>query len=169
MCGAEVGPHTISQLAFERRNDMTKTLTLRSFDIPQLHKFAVGFDSMLDELMRVGSQQSNSNYPPHNVIKTGPESVIIEVAVAGFAEGEIDISVDKRVLAIAGAKKTEENSEWEYLHRGISSRDFRHVFTLAEHVEVRNATIKNGILSVSLERVVPDEARPKSIAITYQN
>ncbi len=148
---------------------MTKTLTLRSFDIPQLHKFAVGFDSMFDELMRVTAQQSNSNYPPHNVIRTGEDTVIIEVAVAGFAEGEIDISVDKRVLTISGAKKTEENSAWEYLHRGISSRDFRHAFTLAEHVEVKNAAIRNGILSVSLERQVPEEARPKSIAITYQN
>jgi molecular chaperone IbpA len=124
---------------------------------------------MFDELMRVTAQQSNSNYPPHNVIRTGEDTVIIEVAVAGFAEGEIDISVDKRVLTISGAKKTEENSAWEYLHRGISSRDFRHAFTLAEHVEVKNAAIRNGILSVSLERQVPEEARPKSIAITYQN
>lgn len=148
---------------------MTKTLTLRSFDIPQLHKFGIGFDSMFDELMRVTSQQSNSNYPPHNVIKTGEDTVTIEVAVAGFAEGEIDISLDKRVLTIAGARKTEEDSTHEYLHRGISSRDFRHAFTLAEHVEVKSAQIRNGILSVHLERQVPEAARPKSIAITYQN
>lgn len=148
---------------------MTKTLTLRSFDIPHLHKFGIGFDNMFDELMRVTSQQTNSNYPPHNVIKTGDDTVTIEVAVAGFAEGEIDISLDKRVLTIAGAKKTEENTEWEYLHRGISSRDFRQNFTLAEHVEVRSASIRDGILSVNLERVIPEEARPKSIAITYQN
>ena len=148
---------------------MTKTLTLRSFDIPQLHKFGIGFDSMFDELMRVTTQQTNSNYPPHNVIKTGENTVTIEVAVAGFAEGEIDISLDKRLLTIAGARKTEENSEFEYLHRGISSRDFRHAFTLAEHVVVKNAAIRNGILSVHLEREVPEEARPKSIAITYEN
>ena len=148
---------------------MTKTLTLRSFDIPQLHKFGIGFDSMFDELMRVTAQQTNSNYPPHNVIKTGENTVTIEVAVAGFAEGEIDISLEKRVLTIAGARKTEENAAYEYLHRGISSRDFRHTFTLAEHVEVKNASIRNGILSVYLERQVPEEAKPKSIAITYQN
>lgn len=149
--------------------NMTKTLTLRSFDIPQLHKFGIGFDSMFDELMRVTAQQTNSNYPPHNVIKTGENTVTIEVAVAGFAEGEIDISLEKRVLTIAGERVREDDADHEYLHRGISSRDFRHAFTLAEHVEVKSAAVVNGILSVYLEREVPEEAKPKAIAITYQN
>lgn len=148
---------------------MTKTLTLRSFDIPQIHKFGIGFDSLFDDLHRVMQAQSGSNYPPHNVIKTGDDTVTIEVAVAGFAEGEIDISVDKRVLSITGARKTKEDADHEYLHRGISSRDFHHTFTLAEHVEVKSATIRNGILSVYLEREVPEEAKPKAIAISYQN
>lgn len=149
---------------------MTKTLTLRSLDIPQLHKFGIGFDSLFDDLMRVSNQYANgTNYPPHNVIKTGEHTSVIEVAVAGFAEGEIDISLDKRVLTIGGARKTQDPADWEYLHRGISSRDFRHVFTLAEHVVVKDAVIRNGILSVHLEREIPLEARPKTIAITYQN
>jgi molecular chaperone IbpA len=152
-----------------KEKNMTKTLTLRSFDVPQLHKFGIGFDNMLDELMRVTSQQTNSNYPPHNVIKTGDDTVTIEVAVAGFAEGEINIAVDKRLLTIAGASQRDENAAHEYLHRGISSRDFKHTFTLAEHVEVKSASIRNGILAVNLEREVPEEAKPKSIAITYQN
>ena len=112
--------------------------------------------------------QSNSNYPPHNVIKTGEDAFTIEVAVAGFTEGEIDISLDKRQLSIVGERKREEDENYEYLHRGISKRDFKHVFTLAEHIEVRNASIQDGILSVYLERQVPEEAKPKSIAITYQ-
>ena len=148
---------------------MTKTLTLRSFDIPQLHKFGIGFDSMFDELMRVTAQQTNSNYPPHNVIKTGEDTVTIEVAVAGFAEGEIDIALDKRLLTITGARKREDDAGHEYLHRGISSRDFKHTFTLAEHVEVKSASIRDGILAVYLEREVPEEAKPKTIAITYQS
>jgi len=148
---------------------MTKTLTLRTFDIPQLHKFGIGFDSLFDDLMRVSSQHKDSNYPPHNVIKTGDQTSAIEVAVAGFSEGEIEISLDKRVLTIAGSRKTQDNEQWEYLHRGISSRDFRHAFTLAEHVIVKDAVIRNGILSVHLEREIPLEARPKTIAITYQN
>mgnify|MGYP006270442705 CR=1 FL=1 len=148
---------------------MTKTLSLRSFDIPQIHKFGIGFDNMFDELMRVTSQQTNSNYPPHNVIKTGEHTVTIEVAVAGFTEGEIDISLDKRVLTISGSRKREDDAEHEYLHRGISSRDFRQSFTLAEHVKVNSASVRDGILRVYLEQEIPEEARPKSIAITYQN
>jgi molecular chaperone IbpA len=144
-----------------------KTLTLRSFDVPQLHKFGIGFDNMFDELMRVSSLQTNSNYPPHNVIKTGEDTVTIEVAVAGFAEGEIDIALDKRLLTITGARKRSEDEKHDYLHRGISSRDFKHTFTLAEHVEVKSAAIKDGILAVHLEREVPEEAKPKTIAITY--
>jgi molecular chaperone IbpA len=144
-----------------------KTLTLRSFDVPHLHKFGIGFDNMFDELMRVSSLQTNSNYPPHNVIKTGEDTVTIEVAVAGFAEGEIDIALDKRLLTITGARKRSEDEKYEYLHRGISSRDFKHTFTLADHVEVKSAAIKDGILAVHLEREVPEEAKPKTIAITY--
>jgi molecular chaperone IbpA len=146
---------------------MTKTLSLRSVDIPQLHRFGIGFDSMFDDLMRISQAQSNSNYPPHNVIKTGENTSVIEVAVAGFAEGEIDISVDKQILTISGAINREEDTAHEYLHRGISRRDFRQSFTLADHVEVKNATVRDGILTVYLEREVPESARPKTIAITY--
>ena len=145
---------------------MTKTLTLRSFDIPQLYKHAIGFDSLFDDLQRFANQ-GVSNYPPHNVIKTGEDTVTIEVAVAGFAEGEIDISLNKRQLVIKGERKREDDADYEYLHRGISRRDFTHTFTLADHVEVKHASIQDGILSVYLERQVPEEARPKSIAITY--
>lgn len=147
---------------------MTKTLTLRTFDIPQLHKFGIGFEPLFEELNRFANQ-GNSNYPPHNVIKTSDNTVIIEVAVAGFAEGEIDIQVDKRTLTITGEQIREEDTEWEYLHRGISSRNFTHSFSLADHVEVKSATIRNGILRVYLERVVPETDKPKSIAINYQS
>jgi molecular chaperone IbpA len=148
---------------------MTKTLSLRSIDIPQLHRFGIGFDSMFDDLMRTAQAQSGTNYPPHNVIKTGENTSMIEVAVAGFAEGEIDISVDKQILTIAGAINRAEDDAHEYLHRGISRRDFRQTFTLAEHVEVKNASVRDGILTVYLEREVPESARPKTIAITYNS
>jgi molecular chaperone IbpA len=146
---------------------MTKTLTLRSFDIPAIHKFGIGFDNLFDDLMRVTQHQATTNYPPHNVIKTGDDTVTIEVAVAGFAEGEIDISLDQRQLVISGAKATEQDQAHEYLHRGISQRDFKQTFPLSEHVEVNGASISNGILTVYLERKVPESAKPKSIAITY--
>jgi molecular chaperone IbpA len=146
---------------------MTKTLSLRALDIPQLHRFGIGFDHMFDDLMRVTQSQGNTNYPPHNVIKTGENTVTIEVAVAGFAEGEIDINVDSQTLIIAGSIKRSEDAEHEFLHRGISRRDFRQSFTLADHVDVKTASMSNGILTVKLEREVPESARPKSIAITH--
>jgi molecular chaperone IbpA len=148
---------------------MTKTLSLRSIDIPQLHRFGIGFDSMFDDLMRISQAQGNTNYPPHNVIKTGENTSMIEVAVAGFAEGEIEINVDNQILTISGAIIRAEDAAHEYLHRGISRRDFRQSFTLADHVEVKNATVRDGILTVYLEREVPESARPKSIAITYNS
>jgi molecular chaperone IbpA len=148
---------------------MTKTLSLRSLDIPQLHRFGIGFDTVFDDLMRVAQAQSGTNYPPHNVIKTGEHTSVIEVAVAGFAEGEIDISVDKQILTIAGAIKREEDAAHEYLHRGISRRDFRQSFTLADHVEIKSASVRDGILRVHLEREVPESAKPKAIAITYNS
>ena len=146
---------------------MTKTLHLRSFDIPAFNKFGIGFDNLFDDLMRVTQTQSSTNYPPHNVIKTGDDTVTIEVAVAGFSEGEIDISLDQRLLTVTGNKKRNDSVEYEYLHRGISSREFKQTFPLAEHVEVNGAAIKDGILTVHLERKVPESDKPKSIAIAY--
>jgi molecular chaperone IbpA len=146
---------------------MTKTLHLRSFDIPAFNKFGIGFENLFDDLQRVTQHQSSTNYPPHNVIKTGDDTVTIEVAVAGFSEGEIDISLNKRLLTVTGTRAREADADHEYLHRGISSRDFKQTFPLAEHVEVNGAAIKDGILTVYLERKVPESAKPKSIAITY--
>ena len=141
-----------------------KTLTLRSFDIPALHKFGIGFDNMFDELMRMNSQQT-LNYPPYNIVKNTEDSFSIEVAVSGFSEGEVSVNLDNRVLTVKGEKN--ETMIAEYLHKGISTRDFVREFTLAEHVEVINASQKDGILSIQLERIVPEEKRPKSIAISY--
>jgi len=145
-----------------------RTLTLRALDIPTVHKFGIGFDSMLDELMRVSSSQTNSNYPPHNVIKSGDNSVIIEVAVAGFDEGEINITVEGNTLNIEGTREMEEiPMNYEYLHRGLGRRNFTQSFRLAEHVEVKDASVKNGILTVYLEREIPEDQLPKQIAIKY--
>lgn len=145
---------------------MTKTLSLRSLDIPSIHKFGIGFDNMFDELMRMNSQQS-LNYPPYNIVKQTDDTFYIEVATAGFSEGEIDVQLDNRLLTIKGQIMRNEDATYEYLHRGISSRDFVREFTLAEHVEVKSASVNNGILTIYLERFVPEEKKPKAIAINY--
>lgn len=144
------------------------TLTLRSFDVPSIHKFAVGFDNMFEELMRVSAQQSQQNYPPYNVVKHTEDKFVIELAVAGFREGDITVTVEKNLLTIEGDRfETETDTTVEYLHRGISSRGFTRTFTLADHVEVVNASSTDGILSITLERKVPEELQPKKIAIAY--
>lgn len=150
---------------------MTRELNLRSFDIPSIHKFAVGFDGIFDELMRINAQQTNTNYPPYNIVKHSEDAFAIELAVAGFREGDINITLEKNVLTIKG-EQTESLEELEkdveYLHRGISARNFDRTFTLADYVEVLGAKAENGILTIELERQVPEEQKPKTVAITYK-
>ena len=149
---------------------MTRTLSLRSLDIPSIHKFGIGFDSMFDELMRSHDLQSNTSYPPYNVVKHNENSFSIELAVAGFKEGDIEVVLEKNQLSVKGNKAktiSDLDSETVYLVHGISSRSFERTFTLAEHVSVSGAATEAGILTISIERVIPEESKPKSIAITY--
>ena len=148
---------------------MTKTLTLRSFDLPALTKFGIGFDNMFDELMRVSDQQSSTNYPPYNIVQINEDEYMISLAVAGFGLDNLSVTKDKKFLIIEG-KEYQPDSEKivpNYLHKGISNRDFRREFQLADHVEISNAHLELGILSVYLKREVPEDAKPKTIAITY--
>ena len=150
---------------------MTKTLTLRSFDIPTLHKFGIGFDNMFDELMRVSAQQSTTNYPPYNIVQVNEDEYMISVAVAGFGPDNLSVTKDKKFLIIEGKHSAETvespDASYTFLHKGISERSFRREFQLADHVEISNAHLELGILSIHLRREVPEEARPKAIAITY--
>jgi molecular chaperone IbpA len=152
---------------------MTKTLTLRTFDLPSIHKFGIGFDNMFDELMRVNAQQSSTNYPPYDIVQINDDEYMISVAVAGFGADNLSVTKDKKTLVIEGkhSRDTVENEDAtaKYLHKGISERSFRREFTLADHVEIGNAHLELGILSIHLKREVPEEAKPKSIAITYAN
>jgi len=142
-------------------------LTLRSLDIPSIHKFGIGFDRIFDELMTNTTNQSQTNYPPYNIVKHDEDSFSIELAVAGFKEGEIEVEVEKNQLFVKGEKTINLDVKKEFLHRGISARSFTRSWILGEHVIVKNANIEDGILIINLERVVPEESRPKKIAISY--
>jgi len=148
---------------------MTKTLHLRSLDIPSIHKFAVGFDNMFDEILRVNAQQSNSNYPPYNVVQINEDEFMISIAVAGFGLDNLSVTKDKNFLIIEGKNtiKEEDLPDINYLHKGISARDFRREFKLADHVEIENAHLELGILNVHLKREIPEEQKPRAIAINY--
>lgn len=142
-------------------------LNIRSLDIPSVHKFGIGFDSMFDELMRLTSKQASTNYPPYNIVKHSEDQFTIELAVAGFKEGEIDVQVERNQLTVTGEQATEINSTKEYLYHGISARSFLRSWTLADNIEVRGADLSNGILIINLERHIPEEQKPKKIAISY--
>jgi molecular chaperone IbpA len=128
---------------------------------------------MFDELMRVNAQQSSTNYPPYDIVQINDDEYMISLAVAGFGADNLSVTKDKKTLVIEGkhSRDTVENEDAaaKYLHKGISERSFRREFTLADHVEIGNAHLELGILSIHLKREVPEEAKPKSIAITYAN
>lgn len=143
--------------------------TLHALDFPTLHRSAIGFDRLFDELNRTFANSRSDNYPPHNIAQLDDTHFVVEVAVAGFKESEVDVELKDNVLTVKGEKvKAEDAPEIKYLHKGLSARNFTRTFTLADHVEVRAATIENGVLAIALELVVPEENQPKKIAITYK-
>ena len=145
-----------------------KQVYINTLDIPSIQRFAVGFDRMFDELSRTAGTLNASNYPPYNIIKETETIWKIEVAVAGFDESELDVEIVNNELVVSGAVNKENKVEAQYLHQGIAGRDFERTFALADNVEVKGASVKNGILTVTLEHIVPESAKPKKIAITFQ-
>ena len=119
----------------------------------------VGFERMFDELSRTGT--TTNNYPPHNVVQIDEDNFLIEIAVAGFKLEHIDIQLKESLLTVTGEKEDTRT----YTHRGISSRSFTRAFTLGEHVQVNGASLEDGILAIQLERVIPEEDRPRKIEI----
>jgi molecular chaperone IbpA len=144
--------------------------SIHTIDLPafhaQLHRHAVGFDQLFEQLNRTFANSKSDNYPPHNVVKLDDTHYVIELAVAGFNDSEVDVELKENVLTVRG-EKVKSETEVEYLHRGISSRNFVRTFPLHDYIEVRGASVQNGILSIALEQVVPEEQKPKKIAITF--
>tara|TARA_B100001996_G_scaffold298879_2_gene239295 strand:- start:2186 stop:2608 length:423 start_codon:yes stop_codon:yes gene_type:complete len=126
--------------------------------------FAIGFDRTLQLLNRAEHLHDNTNYPPYNIVKIDAENFSIELAIAGFDKKDISITKEKETLLIEGSKEN-LNEDTEYVHRGLSGRTFNRRFTLADDIVVKGADMKNGILSVSLERIIPEEDKPVEIKI----
>lgn len=144
---------------------MTKITTM---DLAPFYRNSIGVDRLFDRIINQMDHAASNNYPPYNIIRRGDDHFEVQVAVAGFDQGEISIEVRDGNLVITGEKADSDN-ETEYLHQGISARRFIRTFSLAEYVEVVEATVKNGILSIQLERHIPEAMKPKSIAITYKS
>jgi molecular chaperone IbpA len=140
---------------------------MRTFDLAPLYRSTVGFDrvfSLFDDL--VGHDNGAPGYPPYNIERTGENEYRITVAVAGFSEPELNIEVKESTLKISGNKqdKTEEK-KGETLYQGIAARAFERVFQLADHVQVKGASLENGLLHVDLVREIPEAKKPRQIAI----
>jgi len=138
---------------------------MNSIDLSPLYRSSIGYDrlgSLLDSALRASDH--SAGYPPYNIEVLDENHYAITLAVAGFANNELDISVENNVLSIRGQKQGDE-SERNYLHQGIANRAFERKFNLAEHVEVTQADLDNGLLKVSLLREIPEAMKPRTIAI----
>lgn len=132
-----------------------------AFDFGNLRRSSVGFDRLFD--MLENSSFSGENYPPFDLIRLDDNRYRIEVAVAGFRRDEIDITSHQNQLLISGQKSEDETSN--YVHRGIANRSFERRFALADHIQVRGADLKDGMLSIELVREVPEAMKPRKIEI----
>ena len=138
---------------------------MRNYDLTPLHRFTVGFDNvsrLMDAVSRL--DEGAMSYPPYNIERFGEDRYRISMAVAGFTESDLDITLKDNTLTISGRKSEEEDAS-TYLHRGIASRAFERRFELAAHIKVRAASMENGLLHIDLEREVPEELKPRKIAI----
>ena len=147
---------------------MTK---ITSFDLAPFYRNTVGIDRLFDRITnQLDAAAGGGNYPPYDIVKTGEDNYEIRLAVAGFTQGEIDVEFHEGRLTINGRKEqVVEAPAVEFLHTGIAHRGFQRIFTLADYVEVRGAMVKDGILTIKLEREVPESQKPKNISITYTN
>jgi len=124
----------------------------------------IGFDDMFERFTNIANTATQGNYPPYNIIEENEDESIVELAVAGFSEDDLDIEVDGNKLTISGAKDVKLDDA-KYRHKGIAYRNFTRTWALADHIVVNGASVADGILRIYLERVVPEDMKPKKIDI----
>lgn len=143
-----------------------QTVTINSL-FPHFHRWAIGFDPLLTAFKEVSSAAKQASYPPYNVRQINRDLYYIEMALAGFDKDGISITVQENILTISGEGINSYigNMEFDYIHQGLARRDFEQEFSLAEHMEVKEAEFKDGLLTITLERILPEEKKPKTIPI----
>jgi molecular chaperone IbpA len=149
---------------------MTNNKALSIFN--QLRPVTVGFDNVFDHFERMFEDDfrglSVPNFPPYNIVKTGKNSYDVELALAGYSKKDIDVSLEEGVLTIKSVKSEEEKEVEDnngVLHQGIAKRYFSKAFTIADDVEVKGAELKDGLLKVSMERIVPEHKKAQTIEV----
>ena len=140
-------------------------------DLERFMGLSIGFDSMFNRLANFPQQPEGGTYPPYNIRKEDDYKFVIEIALAGFSEKDVEVELTENVLSIRSVdEKGKQNLDTpDYVHRGIANRSFSRKFTLADDIVVRGAEFENGLLNITLERVVPDEKKPRIIPITNPN
>lgn len=137
-----------------------------AFDFAPFRRSTVGFDRLFDMLESSTASSNGDNYPPFDLIKLGDNQFRIELAVAGFKPNEIDITAQQNVLIVTGEKKNErEENRSDYLYRGVANRSFERRFALADHIQVRDADMADGLLSIDLVREIPEAMKPREINV----
>jgi molecular chaperone IbpA len=137
---------------------------LQRFDTAALNRALVGFDRIFDDMERRFANQISNNYPPFNIAKVSENRYSIDIAVTGFHKDEVAVTIEANELTVRGERKRDD-TEVEYLHRGLALRDFERTFTLAEHMKIQGASVQNGILHIEIEREIPEEMKPRIIDI----
>ena len=137
---------------------------MRNIDLSPLYRTIVGFDRMANLIETAARQEQSPNWPPYNVMQFDEDQYRIEIAVAGFAQDDLDIEIKEGLLTVKGDKTTNVE-ETKYLHRGIAERAFERRFQLADHVKVVGANLENGLLVIDLKREIPEAAKPRKISI----
>jgi molecular chaperone IbpA len=140
---------------------------MRHVDFSPFYRSTVGFDRLFTMLDSLGQPEQTKSYPPYNIERTADDAYTITMAVAGFAEDELDVEARENTLTIRGEKAaSDEQDEATYLHRSIATRAFERRFQLAEHMHIHGANLKNGLLYIDLLREVPEEKKLRKIAIS---
>ena len=138
---------------------------MRTIDYSPFYRATVGFDRVFNLLDSVAGQASTNGYPPYNIEKSGDNAYRIVMAVAGFAEAELNVTQKENELLVTGQSAADGKDEKEYLYRGIAGRNFERRFQLADHVKVVGAKLANGLLTIELQREIPEEKKPRAIEI----
>jgi molecular chaperone IbpA len=142
---------------------------MRHFDFAPLYRSTIGFDRLAQLLDSVGGFDTETAYPPYNIERTAEDDFRTSMAVAGFGADEIKADVKESTLSVRGEKKAETTEpQRQYLHRGIAARNFERRFQLADHVEVKGAVLKDGMLHIDLVRNLPERMKPRTISITTE-
>lgn len=137
---------------------------MRHFDLTPFYRSTVGFDRLFN-LLDQANAESAPGYPPYNIERTGENAYRVSVAVAGFAENDLNIELKENTLTIKGEKQAKQERSGEILYQGIAARAFERVFQLADFVQVKGAALENGLLHVDLVREIPEAKKPRRIPI----